>query len=109
MGRTFFTVALFLLSTAFLLGCGGGSKAVVVPQPQVTNAFMFLQEVPNQGATLTPMTGQYTVSENSATFEPVPAQDAVTGQVTSGDFGRSIFLLRMGSWYSICGAAWTAP
>jgi WD40-like Beta Propeller Repeat len=92
MSRTSFCVALFLLSTAFLLGCGGGgSKPVVIPQPQVTNAFMFLQEVPNQGATLTPMTGQYTVTENNATFEPVPVQDSVTGQVTSGDFG-SVYL-----------------
>jgi hypothetical protein len=90
MSRTFLST-LFLLSTAFLLGCGGGSKPVVVPQPQVTDAFMFLQEVPNQGATLTPMTGQYTISENSATFEAIPTQDPATGQVTSGDFG-SVYL-----------------
>ena len=58
MSRSFLST-LFLLSTAFLLGCGGGSKAVVVPQPQVTDDFMFLQEVQNQEATLTPMTGKY--------------------------------------------------
>jgi dipeptidyl aminopeptidase/acylaminoacyl peptidase len=87
MSRTFLSVLFFLYLSAFLLACGGGSKTVIVPQPQVTNAFMFLQEVPNQGATFTPMVGQYTITGNTVTFEGIPAQDQVTGQITSGDFG----------------------
>lgn len=91
MSRTFFPVLFLPCLSLFLLGCGGGSKTVVAPQPKVTNAFMFLQEVPNQGATFTPMTGQYVITGNSVTFEAVPTQDSLTGQITSGDFG-SVYL-----------------
>src|SRR5205823_4101359 len=91
MSRTFFFVALFLLSTAFLLGCGGGSKAVIVPQPQVTDAFMFLQEVLNQGTSFTSMTGEYSVLGNDVTFQAIPAQDPSSGQITAADFG-SVYL-----------------
>ena len=91
MSRTFFFVALFLPSTAFLLGCGGGSKAVVTPQPQpqITDAFMFLQEVPNQATSFTPMTGEYSVLGNDVTFQAIPAQDPSSGQVTAADFGSA--------------------
>lgn len=87
MPKTLFSALVILSLSAALAGCGGGSKTVVVPQPQVTNAFMFLQEVPNQGATFTPMTGQYTVTGSDITFQALPAQDPVTGQVIGADFG----------------------
>src|SRR5947209_5905823 len=91
MSRTFFFVALFLPSTAFLLGCGGGSKAVVTPQPQpqITDAFMFLQEVPNQATSFTPMTGEYSVLGNDVTFQAIPAQDPSSGQVLPMPLGAT--------------------
>lgn len=93
MRRTFSVLILLFLCGA--LGCGGGSRNVIVPQPQVTNAFMFLQEVPNQGATFTPMSGQYTVTGSDITFQALPAQDPVTGQVVGADFG-SMYLSAAG-------------
>ena len=54
------------------------------------------------------MTGQYTISENSATFEPVPAQDAVDGPGHIRRFG-SVYLsprmqigLRSVGWHGQC-------
>ena len=93
MRRTLSVLILLFLSGA--LGCGGGSKAVIVPQAQVTNAFMFLQEVPNQSATFTPMTGQYTVRGSDVSFQARPAQDPVTGQMVGADFG-SMYLSAAG-------------
>jgi len=52
---------------------------------------MFLQEVPNQGTSFTPMTGEYSVLGNDVTFQAIPAQDPSSGQITGADFG-SVYL-----------------
>ena len=90
MWKFFFVALSILLLAISLLGCGD-SKTVVVRQPQTTDAFVFLREVPNQTSAFTPMTGQYVTTGNSVTFEAIPSQDPVTGDVTAADFG-SVYL-----------------
>jgi len=106
MGRSWLSLLTFLLLSAFLLGCGGGSKTVVTPQPQVTDAFMFLQEVPNQGTSFTPMTGEYSVLGNDVTFQAIPAQDPSSGQITAADFGSAYLSPSSNKITLTCGAAW---
>jgi hypothetical protein len=90
MSKFFFAVLFILLLAISLLGCGD-STTVAVPQPQTNNAFVFLQEVPNQTFAFTPTTGQFVTTGDSTTFEAIPSQDPVTGDVTAADFG-SVYL-----------------
>lgn len=91
MPKYSFPVLCILLSGIFLVGCGDSKTVVVPPPPETTNAFVFMQEVPNQSSAFTPMTGQYTTDGNNVTFEAVPSTDPVTGEVTASDFG-SLYL-----------------
>ena len=52
---------------------------------------MFLQEVPNQGTTLTPMTGNTRLREMSATFQAIPSASSHPGAGYIGDFGSVYF------------------
>ncbi len=93
MRKILLSFLVFILSMSFV-GCGDDSKKIVVT-PVPTNAFAFIQEVPNQGAMFTPMIGQYVVSGGTTQFQAAALTDAYTGQALAADFG-SLYLSSSG-------------
>lgn len=88
--RRFVHSAILIALGAALVACGGGSSKKE-NTPVTSNAFVFIQEVPYQGAWFTPMLGQYVNTNGNIDFQTAVAIDNSTGQPLTADFG-SLYL-----------------
>src|SRR3974390_2784032 len=86
MRKFFISVVLLGLAS---VGCGDKKKPITV----TTNAFAYMQEVPFESATFTPMLGQYLSTRDKPLFQSAMAIDASTGGPLQADFG-SFYLVR---------------
>lgn len=84
--RRLLIVAMLLLNTLWLIGCGSSSSSKVVPPQSQTTTFAFMQMVPNQGEMFSPMLGKFVTTSGNTQFSAAPVNDSTSGQPVTGDF-----------------------
>jgi len=92
MRRTLLFFVVLILAAIIFVACGGDKKPAVTVTK--TNAFGFIQEVPNQSGTFIPMLGQYVTSGGTTMFQTAAPIDS-SRHVVSGAFG-SLYLSKKG-------------
>ncbi len=108
MCKFVFSAFLLTLTLASLMGCGGSAKITPPITPITTNSFAFMQEVPFQGATFTPMLGQYVSTSGNLSFQTSTAIDDSTGHPLMADFG-SLYLAGNKVTFDLYGGVGSVP